>query len=40
MPHHERGAFPSLQILLRATVFARMSPEQKAQLVSSLQELK
>ncbi|XP_010132858.1 PREDICTED: probable cation-transporting ATPase 13A2, partial [Buceros rhinoceros silvestris] len=27
------------KILLRATVFARMSPEQKAQLVSSLQEL-
>ncbi|NXI37282.1 AT132 ATPase, partial [Galbula dea] len=27
------------KILLRATVFARMSPEQKAQLVCSLQEL-
>ncbi|XP_071623391.1 polyamine-transporting ATPase 13A2 isoform X3 [Heliangelus exortis] len=33
--------FPDLlpKILLRATVFARMSPEQKTQLVSSLQEL-
>ncbi|NWX11494.1 AT132 ATPase, partial [Aegotheles bennettii] len=33
--------FPDLlpKILLRATVFARMSPEQKAQLVCSLQEL-
>ncbi|NXI86770.1 AT132 ATPase, partial [Rhipidura dahli] len=33
--------FPDLlpRILLRATVFARMLPEQKAQLVSSLQEL-
>uniref|UniRef100_A0A8C3JR15 ATPase cation transporting 13A2 n=1 Tax=Calidris pygmaea TaxID=425635 RepID=A0A8C3JR15_9CHAR len=30
---------PSLQILIRATVFARMSPEQKTQLVGSLQEL-
>ncbi|XP_051493464.1 polyamine-transporting ATPase 13A2 isoform X1 [Apus apus] len=33
--------FPDLlpKILLRATVFARMSPEQKTQLVCSLQEL-
>ncbi|XP_054705798.1 polyamine-transporting ATPase 13A2 isoform X9 [Grus americana] len=33
--------FPDLlpKILVRATVFARMSPEQKAQLVCSLQEL-
>uniref|UniRef100_A0A8B9MYW8 Polyamine-transporting ATPase 13A2 n=1 Tax=Accipiter nisus TaxID=211598 RepID=A0A8B9MYW8_9AVES len=29
----------SLQILIRATVFARMSPDQKTQLVCSLQEL-
>lgn len=37
---YEHRAFPSLQILIRATVFARMSPDQKSQLVCSLQELK
>uniref|UniRef100_A0A8C0EPY3 Polyamine-transporting ATPase 13A2 n=1 Tax=Bubo bubo TaxID=30461 RepID=A0A8C0EPY3_BUBBB len=36
---YEHAAFPSLQILIRATVFARMSPDQKTQLVCSLQEL-
>uniref|UniRef100_A0A663NDK7 ATPase cation transporting 13A2 n=1 Tax=Athene cunicularia TaxID=194338 RepID=A0A663NDK7_ATHCN len=36
---YKHVAFPSLQILIRATVFARMSPDQKTQLVCSLQEL-
>lgn len=30
----------SLQVLLRATVFARMTPDQKTQLVKELQKLK
>lgn len=30
----------SLQVLLRTTVFARMTPDQKTQLVKELQKLK
>lgn len=40
---YQRGVSPvmlSLQVLLRATVFARMTPDQKTQLVKELQKLK
>lgn len=30
----------SFQVLMRATVFARMAPDQKTQLVKELQKLK
>lgn len=39
----QQGLFPdmlSLQVLLRTTVFARMTPDQKTQLVKELQKLK
>ncbi|KAK2521574.1 hypothetical protein Q9233_010818 [Columba guinea] len=39
LAEHSQGE-EQLEILIRATVFARMSPDQKTQLVCSLQELK